>query len=520
MSETAANIGTILIVEDDLGLLHLIQKKVRQLGFPTEGVSKGSEAMAMITAKQPMLLLLDYQLADMTCKTVIEHLTEKGLLPPFIIMTGHGNEQVAVEMMKLGAIDYLVKNNAFLELLPSVVTRTVNHLTMKREKENLEARLRQSYKMEAIGTLAGGIAHDFNNILAVILGYADMAMDDIPAYSPAKTQIKEVLIAANRAKELVQHILSFSRIEAQELAPIQPHLIVKEAARLLRASIPTTIEIRQDIDPESGSIMGQPTQINQILMNLCTNAAQAMDETGGILEISLDCHELAGDAIVNGVKPGQHIRLTVKDTGPGIDKALHDRIFDPYFTTKAVGKGSGMGLSVVHGIVKAHGGMITVKSAPGEGTTVCVYFPKIEEQPEKIPENTAPLPVGTERILIVDDDKNLVELTQQSVERLGYQVTAVTSSIVALEMFSSHPDYFDLILSDQTMPELTGDRLAQKVIAIRSGIPIIICTGHSSRMDAEKADFIGISAFLMKPVTKRELAETIRRLLDNRKAAG
>jgi CheY-like chemotaxis protein len=266
--------------------------------------------------------------------------------------------------------------------------------------------------------------------------------------------------------------------------------------------------------------MGQPTQINQILMNLCTNAAQAMDETGGILEISLDCHELAGDAIVNGVKPGQHIRLTVKDTGPGIDKALHDRIFDPYFTTKAVGKGSGMGLSVVHGIVKAHGGMITVKSAPGEGTTVCVYFPKIEEQPEKIPENTAPLPVGTERILIVDDDKNLVELTQQSVERLGYQVTAVTSSIVALEMFSSHPDYFDLILSDQTMPELTGERLAQKVMAIRSGIPIIICTGHSSRMDAEKADFIGISAFLMKPVTKRELAETIRRLLDNRKAAG
>ena len=414
------------------------------------------------------------------------------------------------------------------ELLETIKTPAFDHdgnligvLGVARDitnRKKMEMELAQSHKMEAIGTLAGGIAHDFNNILAAILGYADMAMDDTPDHSPAKYQIKQVLKAGNRAKDLVQHILSFSRKEAKERSPVSIHLLVQDALKLLRASIPTTIEIKQNIEPTCGNILAEPTQIHQVIMNLCTNAAQSMDEDGGVMEVGLTSVQLSFDDLANEpkLKPGPYVQLTIKDSGIGIDHRYLDKIFDPYFTTKEVGKGSGMGLSVVHGIIKSHDGMVTVNSKPGEGTIFSVYFPSIARPIEEKTKDIDPLPTGKEKILIVDDEKSIVDMTKRRVERLGYQVTTKTSSTEALELFSSSPNAFDLIITDQTMPELTGEKLAKKLLKIRPDIPIIICTGYSSKIDAEKANFIGISAFIMKPVDNRELAKTLRQVLNSR----
>lgn len=386
------------------------------------------------------------------------------------------------------------------------------------KRTNLEDQLRQAHKMEAIGTLAGGIAHDFNNILAAILGYAGMALNDIPDHSPAKYDIEQVLQAGNRAKDLVKHILSFSRKEVQSRSSVQIHLITQEALKLLRASIPTTVEITHKIDTQCGSILAEPTQIHQVLMNLCTNAAQAMDEDGGVLQVEVVPISLNQDDIPSepNLKPGKYIRISVKDSGVGIEPQNLERIFDPYFTTKEIGKGSGMGLAVVAGIVKSHDGMLTVDSIPGEGTTFYLYFPRIEEIAQEKAEETSPLPTGKEKILVVDDEKNIIDLTRRRLERLGYQVTTQTSSRKALEIFQSQPNAFDLVISDQTMPEMTGANLAKRLKTIKPDIPIILCSGYSSKMDAEKANLAGISAFIMKPVEQKTFAQTVRMVLDDK----
>lgn len=386
------------------------------------------------------------------------------------------------------------------------------------EKEQLAAQLRQTHKMEAIGTLAGGIAHDFNNILAAILGYSDMVKDYIPDDSPAKYHVEKVLEAGNRARDLVKRILAFSRKETHERVPVKIHLMITEVLKLLRASIPATIDIRQNLDPACGNILADSTQIHQVLMNICTNAAQAMDEKGGVLQIDMDNVEIEpGDLIKNStLKAGFYIHISIKDSGVGIEKKYLDRIFDPYFTTKEIGKGSGMGLAVVIGIIKSHDGIITVESKPGKGTTFNVYLPGIEEQVKEEIKYTKLLPTGKEKILIVDDEESLADLTRQRGEYLGYQMTAKTSSMEALELFRSQPDNFDLVITDQTMPELTGDQLAIELLNIRPDLPIILCTGYSTKMDADKAHLRGISAFMMKPVDNKEFANTIRQVLDKR----
>lgn len=386
------------------------------------------------------------------------------------------------------------------------------------EKENyiLSEQLRQSHKMEAVGTLAGGIAHDFNNLLGIILGYAEMIRDNSPDNSSDKNHIKQILIAGNRAKDLVSRILSFSRMENKKSSPVSIHLLVKESINLIRSTIPTTIEIKQNIDPQCGNILANPTQIQQVLMNLCTNAAQSMDENGGVLRIELIPTKLTADDLVTepNLKPGPYVRFSVKDNGIGIEEKDIDKIFDPYFTTKEIGKGSGMGLAVVVGIVKSYGGMITVDSKPGKGTMFYVYFPVIDEKVVKEIKENEDLPKGKEKVLVVDDEESIADMTMQRLENLGYQVTSKTNSKEALELFSSQSDSFDIVISDQTMPELTGEELAKKLLEIRPNIPIIICTGYSSKMDEEKAKSIGISAFIMKPVDKGELAKTIRQVLD------
>ncbi|MCB2182284.1 MAG: response regulator [Desulfobulbaceae bacterium] len=402
-------------------------------------------------------------------------------------------------------------------LSKSIDTMLDNLNIALREKEKLEGQLRQAHKMEAIGTMAGGIAHDFNNLLAVILGYTDLAKEDLPDSHPSKSSLEQVLKAGIQARDLIKQILSFSRKEAQELVAVEIHLIVKEALKLLRASIPTTIEIKPNIDTHCGYILADPSQVHQVLINLCTNASHAMEEDGGVLEVGLKRVNIdtADLAVKLHLKQGPYIVLSVKDSGIGIEDAVQDRIFDPYFTTKEVGKGSGMGLAVVVGVVKCHNGSVIVDSKPGKGTTFYVYFPRVDKEIDMEVNDSGPIPTGNERILVVDDEEHIADMTKRRLELLGYQVTTKTSSIEALDLIRARPDDFDLIITDQTMPRVTGEQLAQKIMEFRPNIPIILCTGYSSKIDAQKADAVGIKAFVMKPVDKVELAGTIRNILDN-----
>ena len=384
-------------------------------------------------------------------------------------------------------------------------------------KKQLEIQLRQSQKMEAVGTLAGGIAHDFNNILSVILGYTDMVMEKLSPDSSIYADLETVMVAGNRARDLVKQILTFSRQSDHDLQPVKLQFIIKEALRLLRPSIPVTIAIEHHVDPDCGPILADATQLHQVVMNLCTNAYHAMRETGGQLNISLKSVELTADDLKNrlNLQPGTYAKLEVSDTGCGMEKSILTKIFNPYFTTKTSGEGTGFGLSVVHGIVRDIGGDITVYSEPGTGTIFHVYLPVIQEKKKKIAAtHKLPLPTGTERIILVDDDQTIAQMNKAMLESLGYKVTAFTDSMEIIEAFRKDPVNFDLILTDMTMPQITGGELAKTILNIRPDIPIILCTGFSELIDKEMAKEVGIREFIMKPATKKELAETIRRVLN------
>jgi signal transduction histidine kinase/CheY-like chemotaxis protein len=383
-----------------------------------------------------------------------------------------------------------------------------------------ETQLQQMMKLQAIGTLAGGIAHDFNNILFPIVGYTELTMDDIPPDSQARKNLEEVLKAANRAKELVQQILTFSRQNGQERKPLKVQTLIKETLKLLRATIPSSIEIHSSVDEDCGPVNGDPTQIHQVIMNLCTNAYHALQETGGKLEVSLKETNLGHEQSLErvGMKPGRHLELTVKDNGHGMTPLVLERIFEPYYTTKEQGKGTGLGLSVIHGIIKNHGGDISVSSQPGAGSTFSVYLPVIDDIEVEIePVKTASATNGNERILLIDDEEQIIDLERRILENLGYKVTPKTDSEEALEEFSARPDRFDLVITDMTMPKITGDRLARKLMEINPQIPVILCTGFNEAISEEKALAMGIDKFVMKPIVKDELAYTIRTVLDNPK---
>jgi PAS domain S-box-containing protein len=421
--------------------------------------------------------------------------------------------------------DYDEKDKQFLESIVNYIA-PVLHARLQRDrqeegKKKLENQLRQAQKMEAIGTLAGGIAHDFNNILGAIIGYVEIASLQVPEDNKAKESLKGVLKAGHRAKNLVKQILTFSRNSEQERIPMQISPIVKEAIKLLRSSLPTTIEIRQNIESDTGIMEADPTQIHQILMNLCTNAAHAMREEGGILEVGIRNVEVGSWDSESGhldMTPGPYLLLTVSDTGEGMTPEVMARIFDPYFTTKEKGVGTGLGLAVVHGIVNIYGGTIRAYSEPGKGTTFHVYLPRIEEAKEMAEDVSRPgvIPTGQEHVLFIDDELVLVEIGKQMLERLGYEVTIRTSSIEALELFRAKPDQFDLVITDMTMPNMTGDKLSRELMQIRPDIPIIICTGYSELISEEKAKGIGIRAFAMKPLVMADLGKTVRNVLDNK----
>ncbi len=383
-------------------------------------------------------------------------------------------------------------------------------------KEKLESQLRQNQKIESLGTLAGGIAHEFNNILGIIIGNTELALSNISEPYTARSNLDEIRTASLRARDVVRQLLAFSRKTMDVLRPLRLSIVVKEALKLIRSSLPATIEIRQNISVESDTVNADPTQINQVLINLCTNASHAMQEKDGILEVNLENIVLSEKDLANyhDLSTGAYVRLSVHDTGIGMLPETLVRIFDPFFTTKEVGQGTGMGLSVVHGIVKDHGGDISVHSAPGKGTTVHVLFPVIEGMVESDKGLNEPTPRGTERILFVDDEKSIVFAAKHNLEDLNYTVITETDPMHALDIIREEPQKFDLLITDETMPMMTGDKLAKAVLAIRPEIPVILCTGYSERISEEKAQEIGISAFLMKPVVKHALAKTIRQVLD------
>lgn len=381
-----------------------------------------------------------------------------------------------------------------------------------------EEKLRQAQKSEAIATLAGGIAHDFNNILSAIIGYSELIQYSLTPGSEIADNIKEVLTAGLRAKDLTRHILAFSRQIEHERIPLAPHLIVKEALSLLQATLPSNIEIRQDAAPV-GNILGDPTQIHQVIMNLGTNAYHAMRERGGVLEVSVRKMTLEPEEKDKqpDLVPGNYIRLSVSDTGVGMAPEVISKIFDPYYTTKTEGEGTGLGLAVTYGIVKSHQGTINVYSEPGKGSIFHVYFPLIERAAGAEEEvGKAILPTGTERILFVDDEISLANLGKQLIESLGYKVVTRTSAREALELFRNKPEMFDLVITDMAMPGMTGAEFATELLRLRPNTPIILCTGFSYSMTEETAKTIGIREFVMKPFVQRDVATIIRKVLDHK----
>ena len=394
---------------------------------------------------------------------------------------------------------------------------TVQDITLHK---NMENQLRQAQKMEAIGTLAGGIAHDFNNILTPILGYSEMIKEQAEPQSSMAREAGEVIRAANRAKELVQQILTFSRQSEQTHKPLKPHLVVKEALRLLRSTIPSSIELLSAIDSNSGMIMANPTQIHQLVMNLCTNAFHALANQEGQIKVKLESislDEQKADQL--RLDRGDYLQITVEDTGCGMSKEVQAKIFDPYFTTKKQGEGTGLGLAVVMGNVQNLGGAIELRSVEGAGSTFMIYLPTIPVPTEDETDSPAlPLPGGSETVLVVDDEQAITKMISTFLRRLGYQVHDFTDCKEALDFYRQSPAIADLVITDMTMPHITGQELARKMWQLRPELPVILCTGFSRLISAEQARELGMSGFLMKPIRQNTLATAVRHALDHPRA--
>ena len=565
----------ILVVDDDPNNLAVVRDCLAEFEYTILVAEDGETALQRAAYARPDLILLDIMMPGLdgyeTCRRLKGH--DSTVTIPVIFMTALAETGHKVQGLEVGAVDYITKPFQQEELLARIsVHLQIRELTgrLREANENLEKRveertidlavanreledeiaerqsaqeqlqeqaitleemvselqmtqealiksgreLRQSQKMEAVGTLAAGIAHDFNNILMGILGYTEISISKLPKDSPAKEGMTRVYDSGLRAADLVKQILTYCRQGEQEMKHIYVSPVVKEVFALLRSSLPATIEIRQEIPFSLSAVMvhADPTQLYQVLMNLGTNALHAMREKGGILSVEMAEIDLDEQFVKQhpGVKTGSHLRLTVSDTGCGMKQEVMERIFDPYFTTKSVGEGTGLGLSVVSGIIKNHGGVISVYSEPDRGTAFHMYLPVVEGCPFDVTDSKTELLQGNERILFVDDEAMLAEMGKEILEGLGYRVTLEKDSLLALERIRTDADAFDLLVTDMTMPGLTGRELADKIRDIRPDMPIIICSGYSEFKTGEEAREAGFDGFLMKPYTKRMLAEVIR----------
>ncbi|VAX22874.1 hypothetical protein MNBD_NITROSPINAE04-702 [hydrothermal vent metagenome] len=546
---TKTTILKLLIVDDEDQARRQIRKYI-ELDFDAVEIveaANGSEALESADRWRPNVIVSDINMPVMDGLELLRRVKKMIPKTQVIICTGREDHDAPIMALRAGASDYIMKplnmeelslailrakkqwetedflekNAERLEKLVEKRTARLSAINKKLRaeraiKKELESQYRQSLKMQAIGVLAGGIAHDFNNILSAIIGYTDLTMDRLPEGSRERDNLGEVMKAGRRAKALVKQILTFSRQEDQEKKPVELYLIVKETLKLLRASVPSTIKMKEDIDPDSGSVLADATQMSQVVMNLCSNAEFAMREKGGELIVSLREVDLDNELAKNNPSLADRklIKFSVTDKGCGIDPATMERIFDPFFTTKKAGDGTGLGLAAVHGIVTSHGGAITVKSKPGLGATFDVYLPKADKPAVDEIKKIFQACKGNERILFVDDERPLVRLGMEALGQFGYDVVGETSSVEALNRFRATPEKFDLVITDQTMPNIAGDELAREMIKIKNNIPVILCTGFSKTITPEKAKNIGIRDFILKPVLANELAVTVRKTLD------
>lgn len=518
---------TILVIENDGQIRQEITSYLQQIGYGVIQADNATESLEMYRQECPDLVLTDLDLPGIDGMKVLSVILKDSSDTPVIIVSGVESLGNAIKALKRGAWDHVTKPITDMGLLKYAVDRALERARLVKENKNYQsflesevqkktAELHQAQKLEAVGILAGGIAHDFNNILGAIIGFTELARYKSEEGSEVSEYLHQVLRASYRAKDLVRQILTFSRKTNTERHPIQASLVIKEAIKLLRATLPMTTQLNQEFSDGRGMIMADPTELHQVITNLCTNAFHALPEEQGCIsvrmkEVSITDYEIKK---CPELTEGEYLQITVSDDGCGMDSKVLANIFDPFFTTKEKEQGTGLGLSVVHGIVTACGGSIVAQSEPEQGTTFTLHFPIVEGMTSDTVETVKALPTGNEKILFVDDEKDLRLLAERMLVYLGYSVVCCASGQDALETFNENPAEFDLIITDQSMPHMPGTELSRRILAVDPAIPIFLCTGYSSIINEEKALAEGFCGFLLKPLSIEVLARKIREKLD------
>ncbi len=516
----------VLVVDDDDGLRNLIEKTLRHCGYEVSGVSNGEQAVNAVAADPSMVVLLDQKLPDMTGRDIVTALEERGVSFSFIVMTGQGDERLAVEMMKLGAADYLIKDTDFIDLLPGVLNRIFRSIeTEKRllqaeqEKERLQAQLLQSQKMESIGRLAGGVAHDFNNMLGAILGYTELAMDRLDPSNPLMDDLKQIRSAAKRSADLTRQLLAFARKQTVTPKPLNPNKVVEGMLKMLRRLIGENITLDWYPSNKISSILMDPSQMDQILVNLCVNAKDAIEGTGTVAIKTSEATLTEADSMRNvELMPGNYVVLSISDNGHGMDEKTISHLFEPFFTTKEIGKGVGLGLATVYGIVTQNHGCIDVISAPQKGTTFNIYFPKHssvsdipktdDKSPSKNPPSSSP-----RTILLVEDEPLVLTMAVAVLERSGYRVISTGTPKDAVELAKKHACEIDLLITDVVMPEMNGRDLAQKLLSICPNLKALFMSGYSIEIISKDGILDEGMFFIQKPFTVNGLSTKVKEVL-------